>query len=344
VDFISRNGQLELEPQRRGRFTAIVEIGLIRIFAVRHITYRVAHPLLGAIEQRGQRGADRGYAEAPGHGVQPPLGDAARAFHRAQVTAPILRLAHVCEQQIHYFCQPHPAPRDTQTRNAYTFLVNVGGAAGKAPRHHAADVLPVRHHAHDRERLVVVEHWIEQPNVIQVRPAGVRIVMQEQVAGTDIAAVLLDQRTRRPRQRGDVCGLLELGGGYEIAGGTQHRRREIVTFDDHARISGADDDRAHLTHDRREPRLDQLDGDRIDSDRRLHRYACLRIRSGNQIAHQSRRASAAQSAAAATRLRTFVARSISATALSSASDLPAATPASAQSLAFISTATSHARR
>ena len=135
--------------------------------------------------------------------------------------------------------------------------------AGQAARHHAADVLPVRHDADDRERALAAKHRIEETDVVQMRAAGVRIVVQVEIAGPDVVAVLGDHRPRRPRERRDVRRLLELRRGDEIALRRQDGRREIVAFDDHPRVGGANDDRAHLAHDRGEPRLHQLGRDRI---------------------------------------------------------------------------------
>ena len=166
-------------------------------------------------------------------------------------------------------------------------LVDLGCVAGEAARHHAADVLPVRHHCHDREGTVVVEHRVEEPHVVEVRASRVGVVVQVQVARADVVAIPREHLAGRPRQGGDMGRLLDLRRSHELAGGGEHRRREVVALDDHVGVRGADDHGAHLAHDRREPRLDQLDGDGVEP-ARLDAGGPVGRSGGNRLVHASR--------------------------------------------------------
>ena len=183
---------------------------------------------------------------------------------RPQIPAAVVGSANVREQEVGDLLDGDPAAHDPQRRDAYALLVDLRCVAGEAARHHAADILPVRHHCHDREGTVVVEHRVEEPHVVEVRASRVGVVVQVQVARADVVAIPREHLAGRPRQGGDVGRLLDLRRGHELAGGGEHRRREVVALDDHVGVRGADDHGAHLAHDRREPRLDQLDGDGVE--------------------------------------------------------------------------------
>jgi len=198
MDLIAYDRQRQPQKQGLARIATVVEIRLVCVDAVGQPCDRFAHPLLAACEQHIHGLYDGRYAEALGHRRESALSDAACAFHRAEITPPIVRLAHVGEQQIEHLGEPNAAARDAQRRNADAFLEDVARVAGEASGHHTADVLPMRHHADDREAALAAEHRIEHPDVVQMRAAGVRIVVQVKIAGTDVVAVLPDQLARRP--------------------------------------------------------------------------------------------------------------------------------------------------
>src|SRR5207244_10238826 len=117
-------------------------------------------------------------------------------------------LTHVREQKLEHFFQPYATPGDAQRGNANAFLIDVLGASGKTAGDHAADVLPVRHDTDEGERALAAKYRIEETDVVQVRAAGVRIIVQVEIAGPDVVTVLGDQCARRPRERRDVGRLL----------------------------------------------------------------------------------------------------------------------------------------
>ena len=287
VDLVAGHRQLELQEQRLRGVAAVVEVGLVAIRAVREPPDRVAHAPLGPIEECAERLADGSLTPLIGHGVQVSFRDPACALHRTQIPAAIVGSANVREQEVEDLLDGDPAAHDPQRRDAYALLVDLRCVAGEAARHHAADVLPVRHHCHDREGTVVVEHRVEEPHVVEVRASRVGVVVQVQVARADVVAIPREHLAGRPRQGGDVGRLLDLRRGHELAGGGEHRRREVVALDDHVGVRGADDHGAHLAHDRREPRLDQLDGDGVEP-ARLDAGGPVGRAGGNRLVHASR--------------------------------------------------------
>ena len=108
-----------------------------------------------------------------------------------EVAATLGGYAHVGKQEFHDF-RIDGLGRDTCRGNANALLENLGGAARNAARRHAADVAPVTAHRRIGHELAFGEDRLEQQDVVEVRPAGIGIVVQEHVARPDIIAVTAD--------------------------------------------------------------------------------------------------------------------------------------------------------
>ena len=144
--------------------------------------------------------ASRAGRDAPPlqHAGQAPLRDPAGADHRLQVPAAFRRLPDVREQQVGGLLDRHAAPHDADAGDAHALLEDLGGGSRQAAGHHAADILPVGHDAEVGDGDVPAEHRRVQRHVVEVRTAGVGIVVQEQVAGADVALVAGDHAACRP--------------------------------------------------------------------------------------------------------------------------------------------------
>ena len=114
-------------------------------------------------------------------------------------------------------------------------------------------------------RSVAAKHRIEEPDIVQMRAAGVRIVVQEEIAGPDVAAILL-RRARAPTTAAPKSAWADRARMRRPDRPRASGRREEKSWPSMiiARVRGANDDGAHLAHDRGKPRLHQLDGDRIE--------------------------------------------------------------------------------
>ena len=78
------------------------------------------------------------------------------------------------------------------------------------------------------------------------------------------------------------------GAGPRFAGPRTWGAQPVkVALDDHVGVRGADDHGAHLAHDRREPPLDQLDGDGVEP-ARLDAGGPVGRAGGNRLVHASR--------------------------------------------------------
>ena len=261
---VAVHGEAQPERQRLGPVTGVVEIRLVRVDPVGHLADRFAHADLGPVQERRHRFARGRDAPPLQHAVQAPLRDPASADHRLQIPAALLRLADVREQQVGGLLDRHAAALDADAGDAHALLEDLGGGSREAAGDHPADVLPVGHDAEMGDEDVAAEHGRVQRHVVEVRTACIGIVVQEQVAGADVALVAGDHAARRPRQGREMRGLLDLGGGDQLARRRQHGAGEVVPLVDHRRAGGADHDAAHLAHHRREARLDQLQHDGVD--------------------------------------------------------------------------------
>ena len=134
-----------LEPLR-----AALEVRLVQVLAVAEGADGAPHAGLGAVHQLGDRRADGGRAVAGGQRLDALGGLPAGADHGLVVALALAGPAHVGEDAGRATAWFGPAAiDDPDRRDAHAFLEDLGGAAGEAPRAHAADVAPVG--ADDRE-------------------------------------------------------------------------------------------------------------------------------------------------------------------------------------------------
>ena len=165
---------------------------------------------------------------------------------RPQVAAPLVRVAHVGEQDRQDLVR-QPDRRDDQA-----FLVQVGRARGQARRLHAADVRVVR--ARDREADLRAG---DERDVGKMRAAGERVVDDEDLAGRGLAlAHGGDGLRHRAEMYRDVLGL-----GDHPAVAVEERGRAVAALLDVRGEGGADERRAHLLRDRAERAAEDLELD-----------------------------------------------------------------------------------
>src|SRR5579872_3165828 len=106
-----------------------------------------------------------------------------------QIAATLCRFPHVCEEQIQQLVIANARALKAQTRNTHAFLKNLAGFSRQTSRNGAADVLPMRHYADERQCTAVDEYGPNESNVVEVRSAGVRIVAKEEIALADAIPV-----------------------------------------------------------------------------------------------------------------------------------------------------------
>src|SRR5204863_4988988 len=100
---------------------------------------------------------------------------------------------------------------------ANALLIELGRLPRDTPRGHAADIAPVRAGDRKRKELPVEEYRVDGRDVVQVRAARVRIVVQEDVTWIDVVTEALEDGPDRPRDREDVHRVIRRRLGDELA-------------------------------------------------------------------------------------------------------------------------------
>jgi hypothetical protein len=269
-DGVARDDHLRAHGERLETLAPALEVGLIDIGAVGQLADRVAHARLGAVHQLGHRQANGEGAIACRHRLDALRGLPARADHCLEVALPLAHAAHVGEDQVQRGVVGAPAIDDADRRDPDTLLEDLRRAAGQAPRAHAADVAPVRpHHGEDEELVRAADAGGEERgdhrHVVQVRAAGVRVVVQEDVARVDVVAELLADRAHRPADGHDVQRVvLALGHGHDLGLAVHEHAGEVLALVEDGRVRGAHEGDAHLAHDRHEGLAQDLERDGVD--------------------------------------------------------------------------------
>ena len=113
-------------------------------------------------------------------------------------------------------------------------------------------------------------------HVVQVRAAGVGVVVQEDVARVDVVAELLAHRAHRPADGHDVQRVvLALGHRHDLGLAVHEDAGEVLALVEDRRVRGAHERDAHLAHDRDEGLAQDLERDGVD-----HAAASRSSRSG----------------------------------------------------------------
>ena len=182
----------------------------------------------------------------------------ARADHGLEVALALAHAAHVGEDQVQRGVVRASAIDDADGRDPHALLEDLRRPAGQAARAHAADVAPVRAHHREDEELVRAagargEERGDHRHVVQVRAAGVGVVVQEDVARVDVVAELLADRAHRPADGHDVQRVvLALGHGHDLGVAVHEDAGEVLALVEDGRVRGAHEGDAHLAHDRDE--------------------------------------------------------------------------------------------
>ena len=225
---------------------------------------------LGAVHQLRDGVADRRGAVARDQLSDALGGLPAGPEHRLEVATSLARPAHVAEDQVERGLVRPAAIDDPDRRDADAFLEDLGRAAREAARAHPAHVTPVRAHDGNTNMLAVREERIDHRHVVEVSPAGVGLVVQEDVARVDVVAELLPHRLHRPGDRHDVERMiLPPGHGDDLRVAVHEHAGEVLALVEDRRVRGAHQGHAHLAHDRDERLAQHLEGDGIDHARGL---------------------------------------------------------------------------
>jgi hypothetical protein len=240
-------------------------VRLVDVLARAQPADRAAHARFGAVHKLGDRLANRGGAVA-GHEPLDALGGlAARAEHRLVVAAALARAPHVAEDQIQHGLVRPAALDDLDRRDAHAFLEDLGRAPREAARAHPAHVAPVRPHDREDEEIIVCPQWIDHRHVVEVRAAGIGLVVQEDVARVDVVPKLCAHRLHRPADRHDVQRMvLPLGHRDDLRLAIHEDARKVLALVEDRRVRGAHQRHAHLAHDRDEGLAQHLERDGID--------------------------------------------------------------------------------
>ena len=258
-DALARDGEGEPAAKRVRTVAVAVEIALRVVRPVRDCGDAPAHHLLRQCDQLFDGIEQSPTAEA----CEQPF-DVLRRLargpeHGVEVAPPLVRDSHVVEQQ----GEPgfvHPPPiADAGRHDAQPLLVDLLHPSGQAARRHAPDVSPVAAGGGEHREAPVVEHGVEHQHVVEVRAAGVGVVVKEDVALVDVGAERAHHLGGRVRHREVVDRVVvdALGDEPPVAG--HQRAREVVPFVDDRRVRRMDDVRAHLVDDRDQGFANQLE-------------------------------------------------------------------------------------
>ena len=189
-------------------------------------------------------------APAPEQFLQAAQPEAVAGDLRVVVAAPLMRHAHVEQDQLQDVVDDLAAGYDPDRRNTQAFLVDLGHAASHTARCHAAYVRMVRDVGDEKNKLAVAEHWRKDRHVGQVRAApDKRIVGDEHVAGANTVAAEAFEHDFDQAQHGGQVQRQALALHHDTAGGIEDRRAVVVAFLDVGRVGAFHDRGVHLVAD-----------------------------------------------------------------------------------------------
>ena len=179
----------------------LVDVVRERVDPVGHRGDRVAGETLGLVEQRCARGGQVGDAVALDEREIAALAGEARRDLGTDVAEDDVGNADVLLEHVEDGLVRSPCLEQLDRRDAQSLLEDLGRVRAVAARGLAADVGLVADADRPADALVRDEDRLEQVEVRQVRPALVRVVEQELVAGRDPAVELADDLGDRVRDR-----------------------------------------------------------------------------------------------------------------------------------------------
>ena len=211
---------------------------------VRELGERRADDAVRVAVELVHRGRDGLLAAPLDELLEPPLGEQVRGDLGPQVAAPLVRVAHVREQQRqHLVVEP-------DRRDDHALLVELARLGGQARRLHAADVRVVR--ARDGE---AARDARDDRDVRKVRAPRVRVVEDVELAGLRVAGLHgRDRLGHGSEVDGDVLGLDD-----HAAALVEERGRAVAPLLDVGREGRADEDGAHLLRRRPQRGTDHLE-------------------------------------------------------------------------------------
>src|SRR5262249_14926147 len=122
---------------------------------------------------------------------------------------------------------------------------------------------PVLADGRKEDQAAVLEERIDQRDVVEVRPASIRIVEEDHVARREVVTELRHRGLDGPRQRHHV-GADVLGLRHDLRGGVEEPAREVLRLVDRHRPRGPEHRGAHLAHDRDQALRHHLERDGVD--------------------------------------------------------------------------------
>ena len=227
-------------------------------FRDHHLEDRAHRPLV-AVEHLGHRRVELVDAEALGHLVHPPFGEAQGGDDGVEVRAVPVRQAAVAQDEFENFLVQLALAVDLDRRDLDAFLEDLRRVGRQAARHLAADIRHVAEHGGPGDDPAVdIDRHHGQP-VVQMADravAGVGIVGEEDVAFLDLAVIALLEAPEEGAELADDHFALGVG----------DHRESVVLLPDAGRHRGAEQHGVHLRARVAHRVLDDVEGDGIDLD------------------------------------------------------------------------------
>ena len=181
-----------------------VQVVLVDVVAVCQRFDALPGPALGPVDQLGDGRLDGGDAVALEQLGNAPFGDLACPPGRHEVAAPFARHAHVGHHHVEQALVEHAAAGDLHDRQAHAVVEDLRRLAGNAARCGAADVAPMRADGREQDQTPLREDRKHHGDVVEMGSPGIGIVVEEDVARSDILAEGVEHPLDRPRHRKDV--------------------------------------------------------------------------------------------------------------------------------------------
>ena len=192
---------------------------------------------------------------------------ASGAEHGVEVTEALGPAPHVVEHQIDERLVHPAAVGELGRRDPDAFLIDLVDPARQRARSHAADVVPVTPRGGEHGNFALEEHRVEQQYVVEVRAAGVGVVVQEQIALVDVAGERLDHLAGRVRHGEDMDRVVGQALRHLAAVARHQGTGEIVALVDDRRVGRMDDVGAHLVD-----HGDQRFANQLELDKFVHAF------------------------------------------------------------------------
>jgi hypothetical protein len=262
-------GHLHPDGERLVDHAVAVDLRRALVHTVGNIGDLGAHLAFGAMAHLGDRLVHHLGAVAIDQCGQPHLAGRQRGGLRLDVADALVGNADVGHDDrqdllVHLALLP-----ELHRRQAKTFLLDLGGAGGKAARHHAADIRPVACVGEPGEDLALVEERLHEAHIHQMRAAQIGIVDDEDVAWIDLAGIVgfhtLDDRPGRKLHGADENRQSQLAlRNQRAVDGVVNPVGTIHSLRNHWRKGRANERQVHFVADLDQAVLDDGQGDGVE--------------------------------------------------------------------------------